>query len=106
MVRVNVLRGRRPITHYLHVGITSYGLPCFIVSFEGSSDVSSTVACAGKWVLFACAVLFYLDSLTLHRPVTYRSERAGQGSKDPAYLGVDRRMTSLLSSKDGLRCVG
>src|SRR3954468_24694172 len=33
-------------------------------------------------------------------------EYKGQGSKVPLYLGVDWRMASLLSSKDGLRRIG
>src|SRR3954466_7949113 len=33
-------------------------------------------------------------------------EYKGQGSKFPLYLGVDRRMASLLIKKDGLRHIG
>ena len=47
----------------------------------------------GRWVYFT------------GQPRTAQ-EYKGQGSKVPLYLGVDRRMASLLSSKDGLRRIG
>src|ERR1043165_7579925 len=45
---------------------------------------------SGKWVCFTGQP---------HTILEYK----GQGSKVPLYLGLDRRMASLLSSKDGLR---
>src|SRR3954470_8578050 len=48
---------------------------------------------SGKWVCFT------------GQPRTAQ-EYKGQGSKVPLYLGLDRRMTSLLSSKDGPRRIG
>ena len=48
---------------------------------------------SGRWVCFT------------GQPRTAQ-EYKGQGSKVPLYLGVDRQMASLLSSKDGLRHIG
>src|SRR3954466_2560476 len=82
-------------------GITVWA-PCVVASFESSSDTSSTAACAGigppysgsgRWVCFT------------GQPRTAQ-EYKGQGSKVPSYLGLDRRMASLLSSKDGPRRIG
>ena len=66
-------------------GNYEYGLPCVIVSFEDSSDVSSTAACAGKWccLLRARVVFAYASPASL---APCRST-VGQGSKVPAYLG-------------------
>ena len=48
---------------------------------------------SGRWVCFTA------------QPRTMQ-EYKGQGSKVPLYLGVDQRMASLLSSKDGPRRIG
>src|SRR4051812_31542266 len=75
----------------------AYGRLCVVASFENSSDTSSTAACAGigppysgsgRWVCFT------------GQPRTGQ-EYKGRGSKVPLYLGLDRQMASLLSSKDG-----
>src|SRR3954470_2106518 len=43
--------------------------------------------CREVCVLFARAVLSYLDLLALHRPVTHRTEYVGVRVQSPAYLG-------------------
>src|SRR3954470_15772653 len=48
---------------------------------------------SGRWVCFT------------GQPRTTQGYK-GQGSKVPLYLGVDRQMAPLLSSKDGLRRIG
>ena len=92
------MRGRRPITHYLHVGIRVY-LPCFIVFVRGllrRQQYRSLIA--GKWcclVFFARACVWYLQLLLLPGHVRTVRSTAGLGSKVPAYLGV--RPTDDLS---------
>src|SRR3954469_2660324 len=77
-----------PCTHYLPVGITSYGLLRFLVSSEDSSDVSSTAACAGKWCcLFARAVcLIWICFNFTGQPRTVQ-EYVRVGVQGPSYLG-------------------
>src|SRR3954468_15574949 len=77
-------------------GITVWAL-CVVASFESSSDTSSTAACAGFGPPYSGSgrgVCF------TGQPCTAQ-EYKGQGSKVPLYLGLDRQMASLLSSKDG-----
>ena len=66
-------------------GNYEYGLPCFTVSFEDSSDTSSTAACAGKWSSLR-VLLSYL--LVLRRPASHRTEYGRVRVQNPAYLGV------------------
>src|ERR1043165_5908402 len=58
--------------------------------YRGLRRVWTAYYGSGRWVCFT------------GQPCTAQ-EYKGQGSKLPLYLGVDRRMASLLSSKDGLR---
>src|SRR3954463_3501146 len=78
-----------PCTHYLPVGITSYGLLCFVVSSEDSSDVSSTAACAGKWccLIFSRGGVLFGFSLTSPASLAPCRSTSGLGSKGPSYLG-------------------
>src|SRR4051812_28047941 len=59
-----------------------------MVSSEESSDTCSTAACVREVrVLFARAVLSYLDLLALLRPATHRMEYVGVRVQSLAYLG-------------------
>src|ERR1041385_5720472 len=78
-----------PCTHYLPVGTTSYGLLCFLVSSEDSSDVSSTAACAGKWcclILLARWCLICICFNFTGQPRTVQ-EYVGVRVQSPAYIG-------------------
>src|ERR1043165_6804500 len=69
-----------------------------MVSSEDSSDTYSTEACIrGVCVLFACALLSYLDLLALLRPATHRTEYVGVKVQNLAYLGF--RPTEGLSAE-------
>src|SRR3954463_8925715 len=61
--------------------------------YRGLCRVWIAYSDSGRWVCFTG------QPRTVHK---YK----GQGSKVPLYLGLDRRMASLLSLKDGLRSVG
>src|SRR3954462_14758966 len=84
-------------THYLHMGLRcgpSALWPRSRALQTSSLPRADCRACtaysgSGKWVFFT------------GQPRTAQ-EYKGQGSKVPLYLGVDRRLASLLSSKDGL----
>src|ERR1043165_1410926 len=53
--------------------------------------------CQEVCVLFARAVLSYLDFLALLRPATYRTEYVGVRVQSLAYLGFRPTVASLLS---------
>src|SRR4051812_47809173 len=61
--------------------------------YRGLRRVWTAYSGSGGWVCFT------------GQPRTMQ-EYKGQGSKVPLYLGLDRRMASLLSSKDGLQRIG
>src|SRR3954470_14938289 len=88
-------------THNLHVGLRCGSSALWPRSRALQTSALPRADCrawttysgSGKWVCFT------------GQPRTAQ-EYKGQGSKVPLYLGVDRRMASLLSSKDGLRRIG
>src|ERR1041385_421344 len=87
-----------PCTHYLPVGIKSYGLLCFVVLSEDSSDVSSTAACAGKWCCLICSRGGVLFGCALTLPASHAPCRSTFG------LGRSEEHTSELQSRLHLVC--